>query len=77
MFEKELYAQRLRLLRSESGESRNVLAEVLGVSVSQISEMENARKTTTMDRLYILCDHYKVSADWLLGLTDEREAKEV
>mgnify|MGYP002710572489 CR=1 FL=1 len=72
MFQKEIFAQRLRQLRSEAKEERKELAEIMGVSVSQISEMENGRKATTMDRLVLLCEHYKVSADYLLGLKDER-----
>ncbi len=72
MFQKEIFAQRLRDLRNEAKEERKDLAEVLGISVSQVSEMENGRKATTMERLVLLCEHYKVSADYLLGLKDER-----
>lgn len=72
MFQKEIFAARLRELRKEAKEERKDLADVLDVSVSQISEMENGRKATTMDRLVLLCEHYNVSADYLLGLTDER-----
>lgn len=72
MFQKEIFAQRLRDLRNEAGEERKELAEIMGVSASQISEMENGRKGTTMDRLVLLCEHYKVSSDYLLGLKDER-----
>ena len=72
MFQKEIFAQRLRQLRSEAKEERKELAKIVGVSVSQISEMENGRKATTMDRLVLLCEHYKVSSDYLLGLKDER-----
>lgn len=72
MLQKEIFAQRLRNLREEKREERKDLAEIMGVSISQISEMENGRKGTTMDRLVLLCEHYKVSADYLLGLRDER-----
>lgn len=72
MFQKEIFAHRLRELRNEAKEERKDLADVLGISVSQVSEMENGRKATTMDRLVLLCEHYKVSADYLLGLKDER-----
>lgn len=68
----EIFAKRLRQVREENKESREDLGKVLGVSVSQISEMENGRKGTTLERLVALCKHYKVSADYLLGLTDER-----
>ncbi|MDE6107858.1 MAG: helix-turn-helix domain-containing protein [Oscillospiraceae bacterium] len=68
----EIFAERLRQIREEHKESRESLGEVLGIGVSQISEMENGRKGTTLERLVVLCKHYKVSADYLLGLTDKR-----
>lgn len=48
-----------------------MLGEALGLSISQISELENNRKGTTLERLAVLCRHYNVSADYLLGLTDD------
>ena len=71
MFQREIFAKRLRDLRKKAKESRDDLAKVIDVSVSQISEMENGRKGTTLDRLVLLCEHFQVSADYLLGLKDE------
>ena len=47
------------------------MAAFLGVKPNQVVEMENARKTTTLEKLAMICRHYKVSADYLLGLIDE------
>ena len=47
MFSKEEFGQRLKKLRLERQENQSVLAEVLGVSVAQISEIENGNKATT------------------------------
>ena len=47
------------------------LGKVLGVSNAQVSDMANGKTATTMERLYILCEIFQVSADYLLGLTDE------
>ena len=33
--------------------------------------MENGRKASTFAKLALLCEHYNISADYLLGLTDE------
>ena len=71
MLLKTCFGARLRGLRESAGESRSDLAALLCVGVSQISEMENGRKGTTMERLAQLCTHYHVSADYLLGLIDE------
>ena len=68
----EIFAKRLREVRIEAGESREDLGQLLDVGVSQISELENNRKGTTLEKLATICRHYKVSADYLLGLTDKR-----
>ena len=66
----EIFAVRLREVREEAGESREALGATIGVGVSQISEMENNRKGTTLEKLALICRHYNVSADYLLGLSD-------
>ncbi len=68
----KIFGERLREVRKESGESREDLGKAIGVRISQISEMENGKKGTTLERLVILCRHYNVSADYLLGLSDDR-----
>ena len=72
MFSKELFAERLLALRKEAGETQEDIAVLLDVKRTQVSEMERARKTTTVEKLSLLCDHFNVTADYLLGLTDER-----
>ena len=71
MFHKDLYGLRLKKLRGQAGEKQADLAQLLGVRPNQIVEMENGRKTTSFERLTIICQHYNVSADYLLGLIDE------
>lgn len=71
MFDQSLFGQRLLEIRIASGEKQPALAEVLGVSVTQISELENGKKGTTLPKFTLICEHYNVSADYLLGLTDE------
>ena len=71
MFHKDLYGLRLKKLRNLSGERQADMAEVLGEKPKQIMEMEKRRKNTTMEKLALICRHYNVSADYLLGLTDE------
>lgn len=70
MFSKQLFGQRIWELRNSRKETQSVLAELLGVGKSQISEIENGKHTTSAERIAILCEHYNVSADYLLGLTD-------
>ena len=70
MFDKVLLGQRLRSVRIKRGEPQSALAVLLGVSVTQISDIENGKTGTTLERLVLICQHYKISADYLLGLSD-------
>ena len=71
MFSKELLGQRLRELRKQKGETQSDLAAILGLKKAQVSEMENGNSSTTPEKLALICEHYKVSADYLLGLSDD------
>lgn len=74
MFSKEKFGARLNELRTERGEPQKTLATALGVTKTQISDMENGKIATTLERLVMICEYYNVSADYLLGLTEERRA---
>lgn len=67
-----IFGQRLQMLRKERNEKQETIGELLGVSRAQVSEMERGNNGTSLERLALLCEHYNVSADYLLGLTDER-----
>ena len=69
---KDIFSQRLQTLRKSAGENQETLGAVIGIGKTGVSEMENGRKTTTLEKLAVICQHYNVSADYLLGLTDER-----
>ena len=42
-----------------------------GVTRTQISDIENGKPGTNLDRFYQLCQYYRVPADYLVGLTDD------
>lgn len=75
MFSKELFGQRLLAIRKKHHETQPDLATLLDVSKSRISEMENGKNTTTIEKFALICEHYDVSADYLLGLSDEPERR--
>ena len=64
------FGQRLFALRKANKHVQKDLAEMLGVSTAHISEMENGRRATTLEKLAQICVFYNISADYLLGLTD-------
>ena len=70
MLDKKIMGQRLFAVREAKGVSRKDLAEFLKVTKTQISDIENGKSGTNLDRFYQLCEFYQVSADYLLGITD-------
>ncbi len=76
MFDRGIFRARLRELRKKAGESQAQLAQSIGVSTNQVSEMEKGTKTTTLERFCAICEHYNVSADYLLGRREEENDTE-
>ena len=73
MFSKELFGQRLLEIRKQNKETQKALAEAIGMAKSHISEMEKGKQTTTAEKIALICEHYHISADYLLGLSDTPE----
>ena len=71
MFSKQIFAQRLIELRKMHHETQGDLGAVLGVKQTAVCEMERGRKTTTAEKITLICRHYHASADYLLGLSDD------
>jgi len=73
MFLKEKFAERIRVLRAIKKVRQHHLAELLKVTPTQISDMENAKTTTTIERLWLLADYFDVTIDYLVGRSDKPE----
>ena len=71
MFEEKCFGLRIKELRRKNKETQDDLAKLLDVGKSHISEMERGNRTTTAEKIALICEHYKVSADYLLGLSDD------
>lgn len=71
MFNCTIFGTRLAKLRRETGMTATALGHMLGVSSTQIGDMEKGKTATSMARLYMLCEIFHVSSDYLLGLKDE------
>ena len=71
MFDRETFGLKLLVLRRKRKLSQSEIAELLGVTATQISDMENGKSGTTLEKLVTLCEYYHVSADYLLGITDD------
>ncbi len=75
MFSKLLFGQRILEQRKKHNETQAALAEFLGVKNNHVSGIECGKRTTSAERIALICEHYHVSADYLLGLTDDPEPK--
>lgn len=71
MLHKDVFCMRVRKLRKARGEQQKDLADAIGATQATISDIENGRRATSFDKLAAICQHYNVSADYLLGLIDE------
>lgn len=76
MFSKELFGQRLKEVRLKSGETQQELAVYLGCAKNSISEIEGGKRTTTAEKIALICQRYGISSDYLLGLSNELNKKE-
>ena len=71
MYHKDIFCMRLKKLRKANKEQQTELAAAVGLAQTQISAIENGKQATSFDKLALICEHYNVSADYLLGLIDE------
>ena len=70
------FSERLRELRQEHGLRQNELAVISGLSPQSISAFENGVNSPTVPSLIALSGALHVSADYLLGLSEENSAPE-
>lgn len=70
MFSKNIFAKRLKTLRKSKKCTQLTLANLLGITRTQISDLENGKTSTSIERLYMLADYFDVSIDYLVGRTD-------
>lgn len=64
------YIKRIRDLREDHDRTQQQIAEVLGTSQSMYARYERGANELPIHHLLVLCDYYHVSADYILGRTD-------
>ena len=69
---KSTLAKTLGTLRREKKLSQREAAAKLGISQALLSHYENDAREPKFDFVIRACDYYNVSADYLLGRSDER-----
>lgn len=67
------YAKRIRDTREDLDISQKDIARVLHTTQSQYSKYELGKRSLPIEHLIELCILYDVSADYLLGFTNEKK----
>lgn len=65
------FSERMSVLRHKKGASQRMAAAELGISQALLSHYENGAREPGLDFVCRACEYYGVSADYLLGRTDE------
>lgn len=67
------YPERIRGLRQDRDLSQEKVAKMLGVAQTTYSQYELDKRPMPIEYLVALCQFYNVSADYMLGFTDEQK----
>lgn len=69
------YTKRLYDLRVDNDLKQEDVANVLKISKQAYGMYENKKRGLPIESLITLCKFYNVSSDYILGLTDDPNAK--
>ncbi|MBR1810296.1 MAG: helix-turn-helix transcriptional regulator [Clostridia bacterium] len=65
------YIKRIRDLREDSDKTQQEIADILGTSQTMYARYERGTNELPIRHLIKLCNYYNVSADYILGLTND------
>ena len=68
------FSERLKLLRNENRYTQSAMAEIFGLKLRGYQGYEYGKTYPTVPGLIQIAKFFDVSTDYLLGLTDKREA---
>ncbi len=67
-----MYFQRIRDLREDRDMTQREVADILGIQQTVYSRYERGYQTIPVEHLLNLADYYNVSADYILGRTNNK-----
>ena len=68
----KMYYKRIRELREDNDILQKDIAKLLNTTQQHYSRIENGSTEITADRIITLAKFYKVSADYILGLSNDK-----
>lgn len=75
MFSREIFATRIRTLRSINGLTQGQLGDSVGLTKQAINNIESGLRITALDKAYALADYFDVSLDYLVGRSDDPQRR--
>ena len=66
----QTYQTRIRQLREDHDKTQAEIAQYLGIQQTVYSRYETGKNDMKPFQIIALCEYYKVSADYLLGLPE-------
>ena len=69
----EIFPERLRMLRVENHMTQRQMADLMGITERNYQRWERGEVNASGTSLIFLGDYFHVSADYLLGRTENRE----
>lgn len=69
--------ERLFLLRQSNGLTHDEMGKILGVKRVAVSQWENTKEIIPLDKLNIYSNYFNVSLDYLVGLDDNKNTKNI
>lgn len=70
MFDRYIFSTRISKLRTSHGITQDALSKAIGVNRTTITLVEKGERAVSIEVLYALAEYFEVSADYLLGLSD-------
>ena len=67
---KAIYIKRIRDLREDHDKTQQDIADILGTSQTMYARYERGANELPIRHLITLCQYYNVSADYILGLSE-------
>ena len=64
-----MLSERLLNIRDEAELNQEDMAEILKVSQSNYSRWENGRELIPLSKLNILCNHFRINMDYVVGIS--------
>ncbi|MBG9612476.1 MULTISPECIES: helix-turn-helix domain-containing protein [Bacillus] len=69
--------ERIRFLRTERNLKQDELGKAIGVNAASVSKFETGLKSPSRETLQRMADFFNVSADYLLGRSDNRQLNQI